>query len=162
MPGQTVLLVALLLLAGCERNTLVVIAPTLPPAPSPCRLSPGAPPAFPPGPQDVAARLHPSAQAMQARMAGCAGLRFRIAPDGTPRDVRVAVESPSGYGYGAAAVRALTASRYPPRPAETGPYYTIYAATFEGAAPSGPGLQPSAQPHPIPAPHPPTFTGLRT
>jgi hypothetical protein len=54
------------------------------------------------------------ARAAREHVSGCAGLRFRIAADGTPTDVEVLVEAPAGYGFGEAAAQALGASRFAP------------------------------------------------
>lgn len=120
------LLVAPLLLAGCVRNTVVVVAPRPAiPTPSPCRPPPGTPPIEPvraPNPH-MFAELPP--QARQARVAGCAGILFRVAPDGRATDARVAAEAPSGYGFGAAALTALQGDVFHPAPGDQAWHYVI-------------------------------------
>ncbi len=55
----------------------------------------------------------PRAQA--AHVAGCAGMRFRIGPDGVPTDVTLVAEYPIGYGFGEAGLYKLKTLRWPPR-----------------------------------------------
>jgi hypothetical protein len=134
------LLLSLLFIPGCQRNTLIVVAPQQA-QPSPCRAPPGSRYQGLREMPDLMARVQPSVLALQAHMSGCAGLAFKLRPDGTPENPQVIVESPSGYGYGPAALRALLASRYQPRPFETGPHYVVFTVNM---APAGRPPQPGA------------------
>jgi hypothetical protein len=64
------------------------------------------------GPPVSAPPVIKPARAAREHVSGCAGLRFRIAADGTPTDVEVLVEAPAGYGFGEAATRRVEASRW--------------------------------------------------
>jgi hypothetical protein len=64
------------------------------------------------GPPVTAPPVIKPARAAREHVSGCAGLRFRIAADGTPTDVEVLVEAPAGFGFGEAAARRVEASRW--------------------------------------------------
>ncbi len=53
-------------------------------------------------------------RALAERVNGCAGVRFRIGPDGSPRDIAVLTEYPLGYGFADTSRAAIAATRWPP------------------------------------------------
>ena len=55
-----------------------------------------------------------SSRAAQDNVAGCAGVRFRIGPDGAARDLDVVTEYPLGYGFGATVRAAIAESAWAP------------------------------------------------
>jgi hypothetical protein len=54
-------------------------------------------------------------RAIAENIAGCAGARFRIGPDGTAQDVTVMAEYPAGYDFGGTLRQALATARWPVR-----------------------------------------------
>ena len=52
------------------------------------------------------------ARAVAEQVNGCGGVRFRIALDGTPQDVEVLADAPSGYGFGDHVRRVILATRW--------------------------------------------------
>jgi hypothetical protein len=54
-------------------------------------------------------------RAISENVAGCAGARFRIGPDGAAQDVTVMAEYPAGYGFGDTIRQALETTRWPGR-----------------------------------------------
>lgn len=54
-------------------------------------------------------------RALAEHVHGCAGVRFRIGPDGLPRDMVVMAEYPAGYGFGEVAREAIAGSRWEAR-----------------------------------------------
>ena len=46
---------------------------------------------------------------------GCAGVRFRLGPDGVPQDITLVTEYPLGYGFGQYALGKISAMRWAPR-----------------------------------------------
>jgi hypothetical protein len=54
-------------------------------------------------------------KALADHVSGCAGVRFRIDPDGTPRDVVALTEYPLGYGFAHTAELAVADFRWPAR-----------------------------------------------
>jgi hypothetical protein len=53
------------------------------------------------------------AKAMADNVRGCAGVRFRIGPDGSTRDVAVLTEYPIGYGFADTAKSIVLKTRWP-------------------------------------------------
>ncbi len=124
---------ALLVLAGCTRNTVVLIFQGRhPPVDLACALGPlgglDAPSARSPNrsgvPVDPAQELiAPRHAAPDAVSGGCAGVLFRLGPDGRPIDLRVVVESPRGFGFGEVALKAIAATHFKPNPNDAGWHY---------------------------------------
>ena len=56
---------------------------------------------------------------------GCVGVRFRLAPDGSPQDIVALTEYPAGYGMGAFGVAAISATRWPPKDDYAWRYFII-------------------------------------
>jgi hypothetical protein len=54
-------------------------------------------------------------KALADHVSGCAGVRFRIDPDGTPRDVVALTEYPLGSGFAHTAELAVADFRWPAR-----------------------------------------------
>lgn len=137
---------ALPLLAGCTQNTFVMLVrqPVALSDPS-CDTAPGAPPVTGPG-RVVAIGVAPyPRRAMEARIGvGCAGVLFRITPEGRATDLRVMVEDPPGFGFGEAVIEGLEQTRFQPNPDDGTWHYSN--ATLH--------LPPSEMPRPYPA-HPP-------
>lgn len=135
-------LVVLLPLAGCASQSVQVAAPVvaLPAAALPAAPATAAPasahPCRPPGSLGRTWAA-PSAlldrrpelpdRARIERVPGCAGISFRIGADGTAQGAQVVTEYPLGYGFGAAALKAVEASRYPM--SEAGPrlFFTVHS-----------------------------------
>lgn len=140
-----ILLLAVPLLAGCTRNTLLVVVPNQPhPLAARCAPPPGTVYTSPGPANPDAAPIMPE-PALQAHMAGCAGIAFRLDADGAPRDIRLVAEYPLGYGFGAAGIESLAASRYHPPVHDDSQHYLTVVMVPHGA--------------PVPAPAPPP--GLR-
>lgn len=57
---------------------------------------------------------------------GCAAVMFHLASDGTPIDIKLVTESPTGYGLGALVVRELAATKFQPPPTKTKWYYEAH------------------------------------
>jgi hypothetical protein len=55
------------------------------------------------------------ARAKADHVSGCAGLRFRIGPDGVAQDVTLVAEYPLSYGFGEAGLAKLAVLRWAPR-----------------------------------------------
>jgi hypothetical protein len=99
------------------------VAPSRPPPPPPVRhLSPCSAPAGSGPFESAQGLLNPhsikivwSPEAIAANIHGCAGVRFRIGPDGVPQDVSVLTEYPVGYGLGDSILQAFPALRWTPR-----------------------------------------------
>ena len=53
-------------------------------------------------------------RALAEHVNGCAGVRFRIGPDGSPRDIAVLAEYPLGYGFADTAHAAIATARWAP------------------------------------------------
>ena len=53
--------------------------------------------------------------ALAEHVNGCAGVRFRIGRDGTPRDIQVLADYPVGYGFGDAVQQMVATTRWTPR-----------------------------------------------
>ncbi len=54
-------------------------------------------------------------RAVAEHVNGCAGIRFRIGPDGAPTDVEALTEYPIGYGFAETARAKVEAMRWAPR-----------------------------------------------
>ncbi len=70
-------------------------------------------------------------RALAEHVAGCAGVSFRIAPDGTPRDVAVVVEYPPGYGFGDTARKVVQSTAWPPMQDKSLHYVNIRINTIK-------------------------------
>ena len=146
-------LAALLALAGCTRNTLVLVFQGRhPPADLACAMGAdgeagpegsGSPGALMGGPPRAGAPAFP-AQALSPPAdrppvsGGCAGVLFRLGPDGRPVDLRVVVESPPGFGFGDAAEKAIAATRFRPDGADAGWHYVTVTENYPASAPPPP------------------------
>ncbi len=129
--GAAIGLMGLALLAGCQEQKTVVLeqasagsvaATGAAPAPrppqhvhTPCDAPAGT------GPferTDRPAQSQPvryPQRVIDENVAGCAGIRFRIGADGTPRDLTALTEYPLGYDFAATARQAIEATRWSPR-----------------------------------------------
>ncbi|MBV9784252.1 MAG: energy transducer TonB [Acidisphaera sp.] len=65
------------------------------------------------------------ARALAEHVSGCAGVRFRIASDGSPHDITVMAEYPAGYGFGDTARAVIAAARWPPKDDEAWRYLIL-------------------------------------
>jgi|GEM_PF-6978452 hypothetical protein len=135
---------AVLVLAGCQEQRTVILeqqsaaaqaANVAPPPPrpravtqqdtSPCRAPAGTGP-FEHLPHVVSSASVPMPpRAMAEHVNGCAGVRFRLAPDGSPTDITVMAEYPAGFGFGATASAAIAASRWPAKDDQAWRYMVI-------------------------------------
>lgn len=81
-----------------------------------------------PVPPEPPIPVHPgiSSKARRDEVNGCAGIRFRIARDGTTRDAQLVIEAPTGYGFGQAALAALADTAYDPRTVKAEWFYFNY------------------------------------
>jgi hypothetical protein len=70
-------------------------------------------------------RVAMPARAMAEHVNGCAGVRFRLSPDGTPRDITLMAEYPTGYGFGATAMAAIAGGRWPAKDDDAWRYVVI-------------------------------------
>ncbi len=191
---------ALLALAGCTRNTLVLVFQGGPPPASlACAMGPdgeagprpgpqgglmGGPPGpgpqgglmgGPPGPGPQGGLMGgrpgpgpqgglmggppgPGALAFPAQAlaspaepspvsGGCAGVLFRLGPDGRPVDLRVVVEIPPGFGFGDAAEKAIAATRFRPDGADAGWHYVTVTEDYPAPAPPPPPAADEAKLH---------------
>lgn len=59
-------------------------------------------------------------------IAGCAGVMFRLAADGTPIDLKLVTENPTGYGLGDFVIREIAAAKFQPYPAESNWHYEVH------------------------------------
>ncbi len=138
-------LAAVLLLASCQEQKTVILeqqssaalaanaAPPPSPRPrmvaqqdtSPCRAPAGTGP-FERLPHPVSSAPVPMPpRALAEHVNGCAGVRFRLAPDGSPTDMTVMAEYPAGYGFGDTASAAITATRWPAKDDQAWRYVVI-------------------------------------
>ena len=128
-------LIATVTLGGCQEQRTVVVAQAQagsavglaspPPAPMPQQqrridiLAPCSAPAHS-GPFErlpppvVPGHLPKLARADAEQVTGCAGVRFRVGPDGAPRDITVMADYPVGYGFGDAGAQAIAGTRWSP------------------------------------------------
>lgn len=108
-----------LALTGCTRNTLIVIAPA-PQQVFPlavCNEPPGSPavePAATPVHVDNHTNFFPPQATAAGIRIGCAGVLFRLDPDGNIIDQRVLVEFPANYGFGEAAQAFSSTMKFAP------------------------------------------------
>ncbi len=139
----------LVVLAGCQVQHTTVVeqatmasltarpgnpppaqAPAPVPRPSAAASSPCAAPAGT-GPYELLPRPVYSAntpmpsRAMAEHVNGCAGIRFRLNPDGTPTDISIVADYPAGYGFGETGRAAVQATRWPGRDDAAWRYFII-------------------------------------
>lgn len=142
------------MMAGCQVQHTTVLeqassatvasnanpAPPVAPRPAPVRYSPCAAPAGT-GPFERLSRPVASSsvpmppKALAEHVDGCAGVRFRLGPDGAPRDIAVLAEYPLGYGFGATAYAAVAAARWPAKDDEAWRYIIINMHPHKPAQP---------------------------
>lgn len=110
-------LVSAVCLAGCTRNTVVLMTPLAVQAvpPGVCR-EPADGPAATPAPAAIsydpsAVRFPAQAQAAGIRI-GCGGILFRIDQNGRATDQRLMTEFPEGYGFGQNALSVLSLAQF--------------------------------------------------
>jgi hypothetical protein len=131
----------LVLLAGCTRNTIIVLAPQ----PG----FPGIPPISCWRPEDkelhylsvgrVPVQSIKQGEFVRSRhQSGCAALVFKLDMDGRPKDIRVLREIPVDGGYGTAAIEDLRRSKFNPPPSRDTMYYVATSVGFT----SGPATRP--------------------
>jgi hypothetical protein len=95
--------------------------PAAPPPPrrtaihTPCDAPAGTGPFERPGAPTHSEPVRWPERAISENVAGCAGARFRIGPDGSAQDVTVMADYPAGYGFGDTIRQALTVSRWAAR-----------------------------------------------
>lgn len=104
--------------ASLAANGMVVAPP--PPRrttviPSPCQSPPGTGPYEHLSKPMQAASVPMPPRALAEHVRGCAGIRFRIGPDGVPQDITVVADYPAGYGFGEAASDAVSRTRWAPK-----------------------------------------------
>jgi len=123
---------AMVALAGCQEQKTVVLeqasagsvaaagAPAAPTRPAPTHGSPCAAPAgtgpfehVPPPLSSDKVQMPPRAVAEHVR--GCAGIRFRIGPDGMPQDISILADYPYGYGFGESGQRIVASAKWAAR-----------------------------------------------
>ena len=139
MRVSTLVFSALLALAGCTRNTVIVVAPPAVPRPTvnpACALPATAPRIAHTGPALIVRNPETPPAAVQAKVAGCAGVLYRLTADGEPYDLQVITESPQGYGYGDAALIAVGGTRYHHQVDTNTWHYNTYSTNFTAAPPA--------------------------
>jgi hypothetical protein len=122
-------------LGGCQEQKTVVVEqastasvaavpppshPPLPPLPRPRPRTPCDAPAgtgpFERPPRPISTKTIPlPPRVLAEHVSGCAGVRFRIGPDGVARDITVMADYPLGYGFGETARQAIAGSVWAPR-----------------------------------------------
>ncbi|HTZ69543.1 MAG TPA: energy transducer TonB [Acetobacteraceae bacterium] len=131
------------MLAGCQQQRTVVVEQAaagsvsatppmhvLPPLPHPRAASPCSAPAGT-GPFERLPKPLTSfpvvtpARAKIEHITGCAGVRFRIGPDGHAQDITLMAEYPLGYGFGDAALHWLSTATWPPHDDLAGHYAVL-------------------------------------
>ena len=134
-------------LGGCQVQSTTVVDQTAAAGAAPGRVavrvvarSPCAAPARTgpferlPRPQSGSAVPMPP-RALAEHVDGCAGVRFRIGPDGSPRDIMVLAEYPLGYGFGDTAHTLVGVTRWPPKD-DTAWHYLVVNMRPHGTPPS--------------------------
>ena len=134
-----------LALAGCTRNTVIVLAPQ--------QLN-GIVTVNCWRPEDkqqhyltahetlqIVVKAPKAAEAQHVN--GCAAVKFQLTKSGRPRNMTVLRELPAGYGYGAAVVEQLEQETFAPPASPDGWYYRAVSIGFSrAAAPVRPFNQP--------------------
>jgi hypothetical protein len=141
----------LLLLAGCVSQQTTVLESSqqaaltgaaAAPAPRPVAVAPvrqgppvqclpprGSGPFTPPPRMINEVHYIKPARAAAEHIAGCASVRFRVGPEGVPRDVEVLAEYPPGFGIADALTTAINEARFVPTNDLSWHYHAL---TFRG------------------------------
>ncbi|MCB8879670.1 hypothetical protein ACELLULO517_05455 [Acidisoma cellulosilytica] len=138
-----------LALTACTRNTIVLVAPTAMQVvpPGACVRPTEGPTLYPGSPaiglkNIVGGAYPPEAMAAGIRI-GCAGIIFRINPEGQAVNARLISEFPDGYGFGAKGLSDLAGEKFPPGVTDPNWHFTRLILRWTGPAPSS---APSAAP----------------
>lgn len=117
----------LCILAGCTTNNVIIVAPGAQ-ARVACPLPPNSPAVKPPGMPVIQTNPVWPPQAMASHVPGCAGVLFRLSPEGLPIEQRIVVENPPNFGFGLTAMTALSGNTY--KPSGNGWHYATYTLAF--------------------------------